>query len=93
MIMGDEEEVLAYDLFKAATNMKGQIDDWENDASFWPPMDKHLIGYPSTCIPFLVSIESEFKLFVATDCHGWKWPLSERLLRAQVTAPIWTDLL
>lgn len=70
MIMGDEEEVLAYDLFKAATNMKGQIDDWENDASFWPPMDKHLIGYPSTCIPFLVSIESEFKLFVATDCHG-----------------------
>ena len=32
--MGDEEEVLTYGLLRAATNIKGQIECWENDASF-----------------------------------------------------------
>lgn len=34
MTMGDEKEVLAYGLLRAATNIEGQIESWENDASF-----------------------------------------------------------
>ena len=69
--MGDEEEVLAYSLLGAATNIKGQIEGWENDASFmasngqtlnWVSFNLH------TLRPFL---QVRVKAFPATSGSGF----------------------